>query len=42
MIGAYGSLVGQAEFYPFCVIVEESNNGRKYIVTLEFVPEAIN
>ena len=36
MLGAYGSLVGQAE------IVEGSWTGSKYILALEFVLEAIN
>ena len=42
MLGAYGSLVGQTEVYPSCVIVEGSSTGSKHIVALEFIPEAIN
>ena len=42
MLGAYGSLVGQAEVYPRCVIMERSGTGSKYIVALEFVPAVIN
>ena len=42
MIGAYGSILGQAEVYQCCVIVEGSVTGSKYIVALEFVPEVIN
>ena len=42
MLGANGSLVGQTEVYPHCVILEGSGNGSKYIVAMEFLPEAIN
>ena len=42
MLGAYISLVGQAEVYPSCMIVGGSGIGIKYIVVLEFAPEVIN
>ena len=42
MLGAYGSLVGQAEVYLRCVSVEGSGTGSKYIVAPEFLPEVIN
>ena len=42
MLGAYGSLVGQVEVYPCCVIVEGFGTGIKCIVALEFAPEVIN
>ena len=42
MIGTYGYLVGQAEVYPRCVIVEGYGTGSKYIVALKFVPGVIN
>ena len=42
MLGAYNSIVGQTEIYPRYVIVEGSGTGSKYIIALEFVPEAIS
>ena len=42
MIGAYSSLVGQADVYPHCVIVEGSGTGSKYIAAPKFLPEVIN
>ena len=42
IICVYSYLVSQVEVYPSCVIVEGFGTGRKYTVTLEFIPEAIN